>query len=419
MIATGTIEERLRSLVGAQHIRPGRAEDVVRGVQPSFVVEPGNERELADVLRSADESGIGVIPRGGATKLSWGNPPRRADLILSTTRLNRVIEHAWADLTVTVESGCTIQKLQETLAQHGQRLALDALWPERATVGGILSSNDTGALRLRFGGLRDLIIGVTLALPDGTLASSGGKVVKNVAGYDLPKLATGALGTLGVITRAIFRLHPLPKSAKSFCFLAKTTEEMQDLVLAIQDSKLAHTSFQALFAGAAAPEAHILFEATEAGLSAQATQLRSLLGQIPAHEVPSRVWNARQELWTQGNTQATILKITLLPADIAKTVSYIENTARSLHVSWHLVVQATGIGWLRLEPAEGLGAMIEELRTELRRGAGSLVVLQCPTELQALDSWGDAGDTLSVMRALKNQLDRHGTLNPGRFVGCI
>src|SRR5207302_4207274 len=138
-----------------------------------------------------------VIPLCGCTKLSWGNPPSRASLLRSTARLNRVLEHAWADLTVTIGAGCTIQTLQQTLAQHGQCLALDPLWPEKATVGGILSTNDSGALRLRFGALRDLIIGVTIALPDGTLASSGGKVVKNVAGYDLPKLATGALGTLG------------------------------------------------------------------------------------------------------------------------------------------------------------------------------------------------------------------------------
>ena len=150
-----------------------------------------------------------MIPRGGGTKLGWANSPARAGLILSTARLTEVIEHAWADLTVSVGAGCTVQRLQEALAQHGQRLALDPLWPEKATVGGVLSTNDSGALRLRFGALRDLIIGVTVALPDGTLASSGGKVVKNVAGYDLPKLVTGALGTLGVITRAVFRLHPL------------------------------------------------------------------------------------------------------------------------------------------------------------------------------------------------------------------
>src|SRR6202163_3754222 len=221
------------ALVGNEYVRAATATDAVAGAQPKLVIEPGTERELAEILRLSNEAGLAVIPRGGGTKLEWGNSPARADLILSTARLTEIIEHAWADLTVTVEAGCTIQKLQETLAQHGQRLALDPLWPEKATVGGVLSANDSGALRLRFGALRDLIIGVTIALPDGTLASSGGKVVKNVAGYDLPKLATGALGTLGVITRAVFRVHPLPKETRTITCMSEDVGEAQQLVLAV------------------------------------------------------------------------------------------------------------------------------------------------------------------------------------------
>ncbi len=156
------------ALAGSGYARSATAADAVAGVQPKLVIEPGTESELAEILRLSNGAGLAVIPRGGGTKLGWGNSPARADLILSTARLTEVIEHAWADLTVTVEAGCTIQRLQETLAQHGQRLALDPLWPEKATIGGVLSTNDSGALRLRFGALRDLIIGVTIALPDGT-----------------------------------------------------------------------------------------------------------------------------------------------------------------------------------------------------------------------------------------------------------
>src|SRR6267142_3606367 len=277
MTATASSSENLfLSLLGSEYVRAAGAEDAVGGLQPKLVVEPGTERELAEILRLSNEGGVAVIPRGGGTKLSWGNPPVRADLILSTARLTKIIEHAWADLTVTVEAGCTIQKLQETLAQHGQRLALDPLWPEKATVGGVLSTNDSGALRLRFGALRDLIIGVTIALPDGTLASSGGKVVKNVAGYDLPKLVTGALGTLGVITRAVFRLHPLPLNSHSFSISTVNAEETQKFVLAVQDSKLAHTFLQSHFSDEKPPASDILFEGTEAGLAAQEAQLRNL-----------------------------------------------------------------------------------------------------------------------------------------------
>src|SRR3984957_11952508 len=237
----------LRSIAGAEHLRPAGPGDSVAGVQAQMVFEPGSETELAAALRGGDATGLGVMPRSGGTKTCWGNPPVRADLILSTARLNRVIEYAWADLTVSVEAGCTIQNLQNALAEHGQRIAVDPLWPERATVGGILSTNESGSLRIRYGALRDLIIGVTIALPDGTLASSGGKVVKNVAGYDLPKLVTGALGTLGVITRAVFRLHPLPRNSYSFNISTANAEETQKFVLAVQDSKLAHAFLQSHF----------------------------------------------------------------------------------------------------------------------------------------------------------------------------
>src|SRR6516225_2047181 len=244
MITASAIEEKLRAIVGSEHFRAATAGDAVSGMQPKFVAQPANEQELATLLSCANEAGIAVIPRGGGTKLGWGNPPKRADLVVSTARLKRVLEHAWADLTVSVEAGCTFETLQEKLAEHGQRLAFDGLWPQRSTVGGLLSANDSGALRLRFGALRDLIIGVTLALPDGTLASSGGKVVKNVAGYDLPKLATGAFGTLGVITRAVFRVHPLPHNTRTLSFSTENWQTMQQHVLSIQDSKLAHTALQ-------------------------------------------------------------------------------------------------------------------------------------------------------------------------------
>src|SRR6266404_1722247 len=239
-----TFEADVREIVTAKYVRAAEASDAVAGIPPSHVVEPGNEQELARVLKLANAAGLALIPRGGGTKLGWGNRPTHADAILSTARMCRVIEHAWADLTVSVEAGCTIAKLQETVAKHGQRLALDPLWPESATVGGMLSTNDSGALRLRFGSLRDLVIGVTVALADGTVASSGGKVVKNVAGYDLPKLMTGAFGTLGVITRAIFRLHPLPKETRTISCVTSNAVEAQQVVHAIQNSKLAHSALQ-------------------------------------------------------------------------------------------------------------------------------------------------------------------------------
>ena len=420
MLKTSSFEENLRAVVGTENLRAASAVDGFSGVLPQFVAEPKDEKQLAAALSIANEAGIAVIPRGGGTKLDWGNPPQNAQLIVSTARLNRIVEHAWADLTATVEAGCTLRSLQQTLAQHGQRLAFDGLWPERATIGGVLSTNESGSLRLRFGALRDLIIGVTIALPDGTLASSGGKVVKNVAGYDLPKLVTGAFGTLGIITRAVFRLHPLPRATQSFSFAGENSQAVQQRILAIQDSQLAHTALQIRCAAGEPPSADILFEATEAGLAAQESQLRKLLGSTRVELSSEDVWNARQNLWDSPTNITLLSKISLLPTNIAKTLDSLQSIGNSQNVNSRLVLQATGVGMLRLEgtPPQ-LSATAEQLRGELQSRGGSLVVLRRPAELYSVDVWGGAGDTVPLMRAVKHRLDPRNTLNPGRFVGGI
>jgi glycolate dehydrogenase FAD-binding subunit len=415
------IENVFRSLLGLDHVRPATPADAVSGAQPQLILEPATEQQLAAALRLSSEAGLAVIPRGGGTKLSWGNPPSRADIILSTAGLNRVLEHAWADLTVTVEAGCTLQTLQETLAQHGQRLAIDPIWPESATVGGILSTNESGALRLRFGSLRDLIIGVTIALADGTLASSGGKVVKNVAGYDLPKLVTGALGTLGVITRAVFRLHPLPRHTRSFSISTADAEQTQKLVLTIQDSRLAHTALQTHFSAETPPSIDILFEGTEAGLDAQAAHLRHLCQSAKISEASPKAWSARQELWSFSSPDETaIAKISSLPADLAHTIELFRRPSHSNRVRWKSLIYASGLGWLRLEAAaNNLHRALLGLRADLEKMGGSLILLHRPANMQNLDAWGAPGDSLSLMRAIKHQLDPANTLNPGRFLSGI
>jgi len=353
----------------------------------AVVVEPADEQEIASILRNANENGQAVIPTGGGTKLDWGNPPRKADVLLSMRRQNRVIEHAWADLTVTVEAGCTIAELQRTLAQHGQRLAIDPLWPERATVGGILSTNDSGSLRLAYGALRDLIIGITLVLADGTIAKSGGKVVKNVAGYDLPKLATGGLGTLGVITRAVFRLHPLPRNTRTLSIAVPDAAAMQRVILAILGAQLAPAAVQARNGSV-----DILLEGTLDGIAAQESAIKEF-GAVK--EGSPAVWNAREELWGDRTT----VKFTTLPSRISTASARFSR----------FVIQATGIGFA---PFEG---DLAELRAAMEKDGGSLVILG----RTKLDAWGTPGDALPLMRAVKDQFDPKGTLNPGRFVGGI
>jgi glycolate oxidase FAD binding subunit len=415
-------EEALGSIVGAEYVRAGGSSDSVAGMPAQLVVQPCNESELAAVLRYVNENGLRVATRGGGTKLSWGNPPTRIDLVLSTARLDKIIEHAWPDQTVTVEAGCTIQHLQDRLAQHGQRLAFDTAWPEQSTVGGVLSANESGALRLRFGGLRDLVIGVTLALPDGTLARSGGKVVKNVAGYDLPKLVTGAMGTLGVITRAVFRLHPLPQNTRTLSIGAPDLPEMQSCLAAILDSQLAPSAVQARLSENAAPEIDVLFEGTSQGLDAQEARLRELAARLTAAQADAGAWKGRQKLWSYAQTAQprAIAKISMLPACIGTVLDAVRRVASACGTRWTAVVQATGLGLLRLDGApEAMHASLIDLRATLERQGGSLVILSRPAEMAALDAWGSSGDAGPLMRAIKRQFDPKGTLNPGRFVEGI
>jgi len=413
----------LRGIVGDEYVRAATAEDAVDGVHPQMVIEPGSPDEIARVLKTASGAGLQVIPRGGATKMEWGNPPRGGDLIISTRRLNRVVEHAWGDMTATVEAGCTLQQLQQMLAEHGQRLALDPLWPEKATIGGILATNDSGPLRVRYGSLRDLIIGITLALADGTLAKSGGKVVKNVAGYDLPKLATGSLGTLGIITQAIFRLHPIPRESRTLRFSTPDIAAMNALVLAILDSKLVPTGLQVCVADTSLPEVDLRFEGTTAGCDAQVDQAVRLASGNHQMEAQADVWDAPAALWS-GVEPSVVCKFTLLPASMKTFFARVRGVAEQAHLRWELVAQAVGAGLLRLEGDRAAPDVFPSAVVELRQGleahGGSLAVLRCPLEVKSkLDVWGSSGDALPVMKSVKAQFDPAGVLNPGRFIGGI
>jgi glycolate oxidase FAD binding subunit len=221
--------------------------DAVAGVQPGLVAAPATTEQAGAVLRAAAQLGLAVVPRGTATKLDWGYPPERADLIIDTTRLNQVVEHEAGDLVATVQAGVTIERLAEVLAKAGQRLALDP--PARrlpsgairsaGTVGGVLSTNVAGPLRLRYGAPRDLLIGLTIVRADGTIAKSGGKVVKNVAGYDLGKLLAGSRGTLGLITQATFRLHPWPAATSYVTVSCATPGDCARLLAIAQSAAIA------------------------------------------------------------------------------------------------------------------------------------------------------------------------------------
>jgi glycolate oxidase FAD binding subunit len=233
-------------------------------------------------------------------------------------------------------------------------------------------------------------------------------------------LVTGAFGTLGVITRAVFRLHPVPRAAKTFSFAADNFPAIEKHILAIQDSQLAHTSLQIRCTTDVPPSADILFEATDAGIAAQESRLHKLLDSARVEQTSESAWNARQDLWNSPTNNTLLAKISLHPTDVAKTLVSLKCLCDTRKANWQIVLQATGIGTLRLqgEPSQ-LSAAAEQLRTELQSRGGAFFVLRGPQELHSIDAWGNPGDSVSLMRAVKHQLDRRNTLNPGRFVGGI
>jgi glycolate oxidase FAD binding subunit len=216
-------------------------------------------------------------------------------------------------------------------------------------------------------------------------------------------------------------LHPSPRNTRTFSISTGQTEKTQQLLLSIQDSKLAHTALQARFESDEGPVADILFEGTKEGLSAQEAHLKKIAGTASITEVSTAIWNARQELWSLSNPEmAAIAKFSVLPADIAKAIAGFDKFAAERKLRWKTVVQATGIGWLRLVGTpEALHAFLQGLRDAIEHNSGSLVVLHRPQSMAALDAWGAMSDSLHLMKAVKHQLDPKGTLNPGRFVGGI
>jgi glycolate oxidase FAD binding subunit len=367
-------------------------------------------------LKWANDNDVCVTVSGGGTKQSWSNPPQAVDLLLSTAKLNSVIEHAHEDLTVTVQAGLTVAQLQSELAKHKQRLALDVLWRERATIGGIIAANDSGALRLRFGSIRDLLIGATVVLADGTIARSGGKVVKNVAGYDLPKLFTGSLGTLGVITEATFRVHPLPLGAQTLSFRFADCDLANKFILAINDSSLVPASVQ-LRCGLSQPtEVDVCFEGLPAGIAAQIDSLQKLCPMFRC-EAPNLVsspqgepdvWSSRQQLWSVDSS-ATIAKFSVLPSDISGFASEVASRCPD----FSLVAQATGLGYFA---AHCTPEAIASLRSALSANSGSLVILRSQNADDAFDA---PPDTQALMLRIKQRFDPKGILNRGRLIGGI
>jgi glycolate oxidase FAD binding subunit len=407
---------------GMAHIASIVGEDHTRLCGETIVAAPGDQQQVAEIMRFARANGLAVTPTGGGTKLGWGNPVS-ADIQLSLERFNAIRDHAWQDMTCTVEAGCSWAAMQTELRHHAQMVALDPLWPERATVGGIVASNDSGALRLKFGGLRDLIIGMTIVLADGTIAKTGGKVVKNVAGYDIHKLMTGSFGTLGVIADVNFRLHPLEEQVRTWTAVAPDAADADATCFgaplrALMDSQMTPSSVQ-LRASKQKCSLDIRIAGPPECLDEYTVRLQSIFGQIAVTESGEAVWQARQQLF--DNHDAIVLKVSMLPSEICDVCLDLQQWADAGGLDIATVAQATGLVTVAVDSAPNAAlAIVGRLRSRMLRSGGSVVALQVPEVLRGnIDVWGSDPGTLPLMREIKRRFDPGRVLNPGRFIGSM
>jgi glycolate oxidase FAD binding subunit len=415
--------EELKNVVGKKNVREATPEDAVEGVEPSLVVEPGSVEETGELMKLAAREGLVVAPRGGGTKMRLGDPLRELDLIVSTVRLNGVIEHVPGDQVVRVQAGIMLEALQEQLSGSNQMLAIDP--PERgATIGGIVAANSSGPRRYKYGTIRDLIIGITIVLHDGTVAKAGSKVVKNVAGYDLSKLFTGSLGTLGVIATANFRLHPIPEASRTVAVEVESPQAAGEAAQTIMHSQVEPTAVE-LHYSEDAKLLTVLVESIPAGVEAKVETTSFLLN--PFGVVRELSDEEAEHLGppqppAAGDDEA-VVKIATPPTDLAEVLGSVLGAAerRGLahpHITGHA---ASGVTFVGFSGGEDAGAhFVEELREIWVRKGGSVTLQKAPLALKnRAGTWDNGGDYLGLMRRVKEKFDPRGGLNPGRFIGGI
>jgi glycolate oxidase FAD binding subunit len=414
-------------------VRPAEGAYSVDGVAPRFVARPGSVEEASQVVRAAAGDGLAVTFAGGGSKLGLGNPPERLDLVVLTAGLDQVLEHAAGDLVVRAQAGVRLADLQTALAPAGQMLALDPPEP-RATVGGVVAANASGPRRLRYGTLRDLIIGITVVLADGTVAHAGGKVVKNVAGYDLAKLFCGSLGTLGMVAEVIFRLHPRPAAAAVVTVQVDAPEQAGQAVRRLLRSTLEPSAVELVVDEWGWPgRLTVVFEGIRPGVEAQAAAAAELLGQVGEAAVagPGGTEAALSQLGARPFEKAAFaLKATCPPSELPGVLTDLLGG----RVRWGGPVSAhaaTGVVWMASGHRDGdlpadspelpwVARVITEKREALAARGGSLIVVKAPPHLKrAVDVWGPPGDAIGLMRRVKERFDPDRRLSPGRFVGGI
>ena len=428
-----TVVPEIRSALTAAcpSLRDGSLADAVAGRTPAFVASPASTAEASSLLRAAAGYGLAVVPRGAGLGLSWGQPPAACDLVVDMRSMDQVIEHAAGDLVAQVQAGATIGQLAAVLAAAGQQLALDA--PADATVGGVIAAGTAGPRRFRYGAPRDLLIGLTVVRADGVIAHSGGKVVKNVAGYDLGKLFAGSAGTLGLITEATFRLHPRPAevayvtaefapSDRAAAAVAVTSAARSTLVPAAVELDWPGGTGRALRVG-------VLLEGTESGVAERVKQAAELLaagsGLAVSATAPAR--------WGQL-PPGTVIRVAFWAGKLADVLDAVAAAGASAGVRPAVSGSAgAGILYACLDPGtetEAAARFAGELRGRLdlsgppasaaRDPRGSVAVLAAPAPVMAaIEATGAGlyGEVLAaaLMRAVKDQFDPEHRMFPGRL----
>src|SRR5262245_39687054 len=410
---------------------------------PRYAASPASVAEASALMRVAAGQALTVVPRGSGSRLDWGAPPRRCDLVVDTLRLDQVIEHAAGDLVARFQAGAGMRRLGEALAAAGQQLALDAAPGDgrAGTVGGTLATGAAGPRRLRYGTPRDLVIGITVVRADGTVASSGGKGVRNVAGYDLGKLFAGSYGTLGLIVEAAFRLHPLPAAATYTTADAAGPAEARRMVAAAAGSQLAPTAVEISRAGRAHPvRVGVLLEGDPAGVRERAAHLRELLGAgaVTSPDVPG--WWGGTGPPDGRNGAGTLIRVGFWAAALPAVLAAIDGAAVTGGLD-PLVAGSAAAGVIYVALGAGahpaaVAGFVAALREAIARGAAdarpasapapdsppvlaSAVVVHAPPAVRELaDMWGPVPG-LPLMRAVKNQFDPGHRMAPGRFAGGI
>ena len=405
----------------------------IAGVSPRDSLRPETVDELASGVRELHAAGRAMAFVGGGTELELGNRPRALDTIVHTAALDRVVDYTPEDQTITVEAGMTFAELDRVLAANGQMLPLDVPDRERSTVGGAIATNAYGRRRLRYGTAKDLIVGVTMVRPDGTLARGGGKVVKNVAGFDLPKLMVGSLGTLGAIATATFRLYPLPHATRAAIVHVSRVSQIDAFV-------------EALIARALEPESVafygtdalvVTFSGGEAGVESQMTALRLLAGKhglesVALTELERESYEQRERaVHRDGEWRTTA--VAPPRAGVWSASSYLaigQTPVATALTAVPVVYPSLGIarfayGSAAVPPSDGRSVdwHVDGLREHFAArtdGAGRVTVTAMPASARGtVDTWGTPPPSFPLMQALKERFDPRGLCNPGRFVGGL